>query len=174
MIDPQTLPSPSLRPNPLTAMADRQALVAFLTNALAHSERRRKRVAVVCIRISLPASASGPMETAPAQGILAEAAKRIQVSIREADFASRVEADEFVVVAQEIDGRSGAETMVRRLLQSLLEPIQLEAEAHLLDAHIGVAIFPLHGSQPQELLQVAHKAMHHAREQTESDFTILE
>ncbi|HNY31648.1 MAG TPA: GGDEF domain-containing protein [Fibrobacteria bacterium] len=158
----------------LTGLPNRRLLMDFLTKSIALSGRKRRRVAVIYLDLDGFKPINDRLGHDGGDEVLVCVAKRILSVVRESDLASRVGGDEFVVVAQEIDGRSGAETMARRILEAIQAPMTVKGIDHSLGVSIGVAIYPLHGSTAEELVHVADKAMYLVKNGSKSDFTILD
>jgi diguanylate cyclase (GGDEF)-like protein len=146
----------------------------FLTKSIALSGRKNRRVAVIYLDLDGFKPINDKLGHDAGDQVLVCVAKRILSVVRESDLASRVGGDEFVVVAQEIDGRSGAEIMAQRILQAVQEPMMIELTKQSLGVSIGVAIYPQHGQTAEELLHVADKAMYLVKNGSKSDFTILD
>jgi diguanylate cyclase (GGDEF)-like protein len=96
--------------------------------------------------------------------LLLQVGQRLQTVLRKADTVARLGGDEFAVLLPRIETRDGAMTVARKLLASLEEPFVLEGLSVDVEASIGVAIYPDHGTDPDELLQRADIAMYTARE----------
>ncbi|MBK8801482.1 MAG: GGDEF domain-containing protein [Fibrobacteres bacterium] len=158
----------------LTGLANRRLLMDFLTKSIALSGRKNRRVAVIYLDLDGFKPINDKLGHDAGDQVLVCVAKRILSVVRESDLASRVGGDEFVVVAQEIDGRSGAEIMAQRILQAVQEPMMIEQTKQSLGVSIGVAIYPQHGQTAEELLHVADKAMYLVKNGSKSDFTILD
>lgn len=158
----------------LTGLANRRLLMDFLTKSIALSGRKNRRVAVIYLDLDGFKPINDQLGHDVGDQVLVSVAKRILSVVRESDLASRVGGDEFVVVAQEIDGRSGAEIMAKRILEAIQAPMMLGEAERTLGVSIGVAIYPQHGSTAEELLHVADKAMYLVKKGSKSDFTILD
>ncbi|MBK9578410.1 MAG: GGDEF domain-containing protein [Fibrobacterota bacterium] len=158
----------------LTGLANRRLLMDFLTKSIALSGRKNRRVAVIYLDLDGFKPINDQLGHDVGDQVLVCVAKRILSVVRESDLASRVGGDEFVVVAQEIDGRSGAEIMARRILEAIQEPMMIQEKKQSLGVSIGVAIYPQHGSTAEELVHVADKAMYLVKKGSKSDFTILD
>lgn len=88
--------------------------------------------------------------------------KRMQKGMRESDTIARIGGDEFIVILIDVD-QVTAESIARKMIK-LIEPI-IEVDGHTLtaSASIGTAVYPLHGNNPELLLQHADIAMYHAK-----------
>jgi len=92
--------------------------------------------------------------------ILIEVANRIHRAIRQDDAVGRVEGDEFIIVlpGDHANAAASAET-ASRLLAEISAPMAIGNHAFSLTASIGIARFPLDGSDAESLLACAALAM---------------
>jgi diguanylate cyclase (GGDEF)-like protein len=102
--------------------------------------------------------------------VLREVAKRIQAEIRVNDFLARIGGDEFVVLLSHSHNQQDAATVSKRILESLQKPISISAGVVTVSASIGVANYPHHGSDLEELLKAADKAMYRVKKAGKNGF----
>jgi diguanylate cyclase (GGDEF)-like protein len=90
-------------------------------------------------------------------------ARRLAAAVRPGDTVVRLGGDEFALL---LPGTSaaGAEDSARRLLETVCAPIVLEGLQVDVDASIGIAVAPEHGTDLDALLQHADVAMYLAKE----------
>ncbi len=95
--------------------------------------------------------------------LLQEVSHRIQESIRENDSVARLGGDEFAVVLPDTsqDGAVNCAMRITRNLESKfnINDVRIEAKAS-----IGIAMYPDHGTETEELLQHADVAMYQAKQ----------
>jgi diguanylate cyclase (GGDEF)-like protein len=96
--------------------------------------------------------------------LLVQVGQRLQAALRQVDTVARLGGDEFAVLLPRIETREGAVTVARKLQAALEEPFPLEGLTVDVEASIGVALYPDHASDPEELLQRADIAMYTAKE----------
>jgi diguanylate cyclase len=105
--------------------------------------------------------------------LLLQVGERLRDSLREVDTVARLGGDEFAVLLPRIETGEGATTVARKLQDVLEEPFLLEDLALDVEASIGVAVYPQHGSDADELLQHADIAMYVAKE-THAGFVLFD
>jgi diguanylate cyclase (GGDEF)-like protein len=106
--------------------------------------------------------------------LLLQVGERLRGSLREVDTVARLGGDEFAVLLPRIETAEGATTVARKLQAALEEePFLLEDLALDVEASIGVAIYPRHGSDTDELLQHAEIAMYVAKD-THTGFVLFD
>lgn len=94
--------------------------------------------------------------------LLVSVTKRLCKHIRPGDTISRQGGDEFIVVLPNCQVEDAA-TVAGRLLESLIQPIQLHAKAVPVSASIGVSIYPDNAADIDGLLKHADAAMYQAK-----------
>jgi diguanylate cyclase (GGDEF)-like protein len=105
--------------------------------------------------------------------LLVQVGQRLQAALRQVDTVARLGGDEFAVLLPRIETSDGAMTVAKKLMASLEEPFPLDGLTVDVEASIGVAIYPDHGTDPEELLQRADIAMYTAK-QTHAGFVLFD
>jgi diguanylate cyclase len=95
--------------------------------------------------------------------LLQQLAARLRASVRTSDTVARLGGDEFAVLLPRVDGSDGAQAVARKLLDVLAEPFLVEGIE--LDVHgsVGMAVWPEHSRDADELLRRADVAMYAAK-----------
>lgn len=89
-------------------------------------------------------------------------ADRLVAGVRPSDALARFGGDEFTVLLQRIASSAEAESVGRRLVQRLAEPLQLDGVALSAGASIGIALGD-HTADDDALLREADAAMYRAK-----------
>ena len=105
--------------------------------------------------------------------LLVQVGQRLRATLRAVDTVARLGGDEFAVLLPRIETAEGATTVARKLQAALEEPFLLEDLALDVEASIGVAIYPQHGIDTDELLQHADIAMYVAKD-THAGFVLFD
>jgi diguanylate cyclase (GGDEF)-like protein len=95
--------------------------------------------------------------------LLIEVAERLQAVLRRGDTLARMGGDEFSVLLDGLPDRSAVGELAGRLQEALRRPFALRGVAVELEARIGAALYPEHGTTVGELLQRADVAMYDAK-----------
>ena len=96
--------------------------------------------------------------------LLQEVAERLHASIGEFDTVARLGGDEFGVLLPDLADPEEASAVAQRLLSQLREPFSIDGLTLEVDASIGIACAPEHGSDVEQLNQRADIAMYAAKE----------
>ncbi|MGK7912274.1 MAG: EAL domain-containing protein [Synechococcus sp.] len=90
--------------------------------------------------------------------------KRIKKNFRDEDIVARLGGDEFTVLVKGIQDRVVLTHIIRRLIRSLQEPIQIREKKISISLSIGVVISTQEHLSPEELMRDADFAMYQAKE----------
>lgn len=95
--------------------------------------------------------------------VLKIVAKRIISSVRSEDIVVRVGGDEFAVITCDTMAKEGAEHLAQQLIDKIGDTIHIGDKQLQLGASIGIACYPENGSEINQLIDAADKAMYHAK-----------
>jgi len=98
--------------------------------------------------------------------VLVECARRLQGLIhRSADLVVRLGGDEFTIVLEGVGAEeTQAQDLARRIVRSLQEAIEIAPGTRVsVGASVGLASFPLHAADSEELLRAADRAMYEVK-----------
>jgi diguanylate cyclase (GGDEF)-like protein len=96
--------------------------------------------------------------------LLEQVAHRLQSSLGESDTVARLGGDEFGVLLPALRRAGDANVVARQLLAGLREPFSIEGLTLEVDASVGMACHPAHGTGVETLIQRADIAMYSAKE----------
>ncbi len=105
--------------------------------------------------------------------LLIHVGERLQGALREVDTVARLGGDEFAVLLPRIATGDGAVAVANKLRAVLEESFVLEGLTLDVEASVGLALYPDHGQDPDELLQHADIAMYVAKE-THAGFVMFD
>lgn len=95
--------------------------------------------------------------------ILKEAAQRITACIRDTDMVARIGGDEFLLTLNRLLDPQTAQEIADKVIAALQRPYVIENRQHRLTASIGIAFFPEHGLNVEDLMRRADSAMYKAK-----------
>ena len=105
--------------------------------------------------------------------VLVESAMRIKGALRKTDYVARLGGEEFVVLLVDVPSRYSITTVTERLLQSLAQPIEVDAkERASVSASIGVSVYDGEDRGFSELVQEADIAMYESKKKGKNTFSI--
>lgn len=147
----------------LTGLPNRSLLYQRLTYALQMAHRNQQQAAVVYIDLDRFKEINDTLGHAIGDLLLRDVAQRLHANVRESDICSRLGGDEFVVVLTQVDNPQHIPSKCQNLLHALAQPYSLQGHLLTVFASAGVSLFPQHGSQVDELLRHADKALNQAK-----------
>ncbi|WP_233492513.1 bifunctional diguanylate cyclase/phosphodiesterase [Blastococcus sp. TF02A-30] len=147
--------------DPLTGLPNRRALSDRLRHAVALSRRRGLQVGLVHLNIDRFRAVNDALGHEAGDQLLSQVADRLRWSTRVEDTAVRLGADEFLVVAEDVEDLDGLRALAERLLSVLDEPFVVEDREITLSASVGLTL----GSDltPDDLLRQAQSALTKAK-----------
>ena len=151
------------RHDPLTGMVNRSEFERHCSEAIAVAARERMAIAVLFIDLDAFKIVNDSYSHAIGDHLLVKVAERISQQLAEGDMAGRIGGDEFTVLLHRLSLREDARPIVNRLLASLSEPFVVDEYEIFLSASIGVAGFPLDGTDASSLIANADAAMYAAK-----------
>ncbi len=151
------------RHDSLTGLINRHAFKERLDRALARCHRYGWRAALLAIDLDRFKPVNDVHGHAIGDALLHRMAARIAAITRETDAACRMGGDEFVVLVENVTEDKDVEIQAKRLLASLMRPVDLEGSAIEVAASIGIAIFPASGEDSESLMRSADRAMYEAK-----------
>lgn len=147
----------------LTGLANRSLLSDRLQSALAHARRHDTQVALLFIDLDGFKPINDRHGHDAGDAVLAAIGRRLKGVLREADTAARIGGDEFVVLAEDVNGKADAELIAAKILIALEEPVYWEGEPLVVGASIGLALYPDQATSADGLLTIADDAMYLAK-----------
>jgi diguanylate cyclase (GGDEF)-like protein/PAS domain S-box-containing protein len=147
--------------DPLTGLPNRRALADRLRHAVALSRRRGLQVGLVHLNIDRFKAVNDSLGHEAGDLLLSQVADRLRWSTRVEDTAVRLGADEFLVVAEDVEDLDGLRALADRLLSVLDEPFLVHEREITLSASVGLTL----GSDmtPDDLLRQAQSALTKAK-----------
>lgn len=146
----------------LTRLANRRLLREMTHKAIAHADRLESRVSILYLDLVRFKKVNDILGHAVGDRVLIEVAERFREHVRATDTIARVGGDEFAVLLVGPIGIEDALTAARNLKQCLDRPFLVSDERFHLDARIGIALYPDHAGNFEELLSYADRAMYRA------------
>ncbi|MBN2647692.1 MAG: EAL domain-containing protein [Thiotrichales bacterium] len=97
--------------------------------------------------------------------LLQALAQRLKHLLREGDYVARLSSDEFCLVIRNLQALDELTSLLKRLQTHLQQPFILEQQEHFLSFSIGISLAPQDGTQAEALINQAHLAREHAKQQ---------
>ena len=146
----------------LTDLPNRVLLHDRLRQGILSSQRSHKSLAVMILEISGLESIIDAHGRYAGDRVIQDVASRLRALLREGDTVARLGANQFALMLPGTNS-SGAELTGRKVLQDVSRAVLLDGRPLSIDASLGVVSVPDHGTNPDELLQKAERALHAAQ-----------
>jgi len=147
----------------LTGLPNRVLFSDRLEQALIYAQRSQSSVALLFLDLDRFKQINDTLGHGVGDQLLQMVAQRLLGCVREQDTVSRQGGDEFIVVLPGTD-MAGAESVADKMLQSVIQPYQLEGHVLRISSSIGIAMYPEHAQDAETLIKYADVAMYQAKE----------
>jgi len=147
----------------LTDLPNRALLYERMEDALKDVERSGEPAALLLVDLDRFKEVNDTLGHDSGDRLLEEVAARLQGVVRRGDTLARLGGDEFAVLLRGLPDRGMAAELAGRLQDAISRPFMLEGVAAVLDASIGIAHCPEHGTDVHTLVQRADVAMYDAK-----------
>jgi diguanylate cyclase (GGDEF)-like protein len=148
----------------LTGLPNRVLLLDRMDQALAAASRSAGEVAVLLIDLDRFKEINDTLGHSYGDELLRQVGPRLDSVLREGDTVARLGGDEFAVLLPVVEGAAEAHAVAERLRDALHRRFEVHGVALDVEASVGVALSPWHGSDTEQLLRNADVAMYVAKE----------
>ncbi len=155
------------RMDPLTGLANRKGLERAVANRLQeHAERAAnqeaaRRLALLLLDLDGFKQVNDALGHRVGDRLLVEVARRLR---ERADAeVGRLGGDEFAIVVPHLQDVADARAHAEKIMDALREPVLLDGLPIDVGGSVGVAVYPEHGTDFEELMQHADVAMYDAK-----------
>ncbi|HST18551.1 MAG TPA: GGDEF and EAL domain-containing protein [Gaiellaceae bacterium] len=156
--------------DPLTGLANRAFFHEQLQQASALRKENDAQTALLFIDLNHFKEVNDRFGHDVGDAVLARLGQRIQHTVRAGDAAARLGGDEFAVVLATVAEPAEAAKAAERLLEGIVEPIDLGPEVVSVAASIGIAL----GNEPESLLKEADAAMYRAKAARDAGYAFFD
>lgn len=147
----------------LTGLPNRSLLMQRLAYAIPHAQRNRKKLAVLFLDLDNFKDTNDANGHEAGDQMLRTIADRLQAAGRGVDTIARLGGDEFVVLIEDLTTIEPVMAIADKLKASISAPIPFDGRDLRTTSSIGIAVYPDHAGDPQELLRRADQAMYAAK-----------
>ena len=148
----------------LTDLPNRALLTDRLHQALAYAKRDSQRVALMFVDLDHFKPINDSLGHVVGDWLLKQVAVRMRECVRDSDTVARVGGDEFVVLLRTIENAADAAMVAEKIRNALNRPFDLAQQSLHISCSIGMALYPEHAMNGNELLDYADIAMYQAKQ----------
>ncbi len=149
--------------DPLTGVGNRLLAMEHLRHAIEAARRDGHRVAAIYIDLDDFKSINDDLGHTAGDTVLQEVGRRLEAVTRAADIVARIGGDEFLVVNEKVASEDEAREVAARIATTLLQPHHIGDDEHVVGVSMGLALYPDHAGDADELLTRADDAMYRSK-----------
>lgn len=105
--------------------------------------------------------------------LLKELSRRLVSRVRQTDTVARIGGDEFLIIAGGLHSADDAVLIARKVLEELKRPVLVEGFEDTVSASIGIALFPKHGDDIDQLIVQADQAMYRVKKARKNGICVV-
>ncbi len=156
----------------LTQLSNRYHLVEQLHKTIQLAQRYQYNCAVLFMDLDGFKQVNDRHGHEAGDAVLVCIAERLRGCVRETDLVARYGGDEFVIITSRIEDRSEVTLQAERILAQIQQPIPYEQTSFTIGVSIGIAIYPEHGLNEDQLLNAADNAMYTIKGRGKNNYTL--
>lgn len=156
----------------LTGVLNRFMLKDSLHQLLHKAQRYNQRLGLLYIDIDSFKAINDTYGHAMGDEVLIETVGRITRVIRKSDIFGRMGGDEFCLIMEGVSDPNDAKRLASTMIDAFSEPVRARGHELTVSISIGISIYPLHGTTPDDLLCAADKSMYQAKFSKSSSYHI--
>ncbi|MDO8813422.1 MAG: CHASE domain-containing protein [Gallionella sp.] len=158
----------------LTDLPNRSLFTDRLRQALAQTRRDKESLAVMFLDLDKFKPVNDTLGHNTGDLLLKDVATRLQACMqRGSDTVSRFGGDEFMILLSHIDEESDAVMVAEKILSALNRPFKIGTNSIDISASIGIAIYPQHGKNAEQLITSADIAMYHVKKNGRNGYRLF-
>ncbi|NHZ37115.1 bifunctional diguanylate cyclase/phosphodiesterase [Massilia rubra] len=156
--------------DPLTRLPNRSLLNDRLEQAIEAAHQAQRAIAVLLLNIDRLQRVNDSIGHDAGDLLLREMAQRLLARLHPGDTLARIGSDEFVLVLSRVDDNDDINAAAQQMLDTVAAPCQLLGHEVVVTASVGIALFPLDGVNPGDLIRNADTALSHVKNSGRNSF----
>lgn len=157
----------------LTELPNRRLFMNSLRKEV-HEAEESTKFAVMFIDIDRFKSINDSWGHENGDVILIEAARRIRKSIRDHDIVARFGGDEFTVLLHNVPDIDTLHIIAKRIHRDFQQPIEFDGHRYTPSCSMGIAVYPTHGVEADDLLKKADIGLYNVKERGRNGYAIFD
>ena len=148
----------------LTGLYNRNRLEEHMQELLLSSQRHAEGFALIFIDLDRFKNINDTLGHDAGDVMLQIVAQRLKNTVRSTDAIARIGGDEFIIIVNNINKVDKITNIVRKMLNSLLQPVMIKGNEVYITMSIGVSVYPYDGEDIETLIKNADLALYRAKE----------
>lgn len=158
----------------LTNLPARALAEDRLKVALATAKRKRSMVGVLFIDLDGFKEVNDSHGHNAGDELLQAVSSRLAACVRKNDTVARIGGDEFLIILSDMSSRETIETVAKKILRRLAEPLYLKEGIVGIGSSIGISLFPDVSESPADLIREADKAMYSIKKSGKNNYSFAD
>ena len=158
----------------LTGLLNRAAFMERMDAQLEQARHRGRMLALLFIDLDNFKRVNDSLGHLEGDKVLTTVSERLVAALRDSDLIGRFGGDEFIVLLDDLETRADIVVVLKALLDIVEVPVRADGRELSVTPSIGVAVFPDHGRQADELIQHADTAMYQAKARGRATYQFFE
>jgi diguanylate cyclase (GGDEF)-like protein len=104
---------------------------------------------------------------------LIEVSKRLKAQVRKSDTVGRIGGDEFLIILTELANPQDPAIVAKKIIDCIDQPISYNGNLLSVGCSIGIAVFPVDGTDVEMLLKKSDDAMYQVKRNGKNSFTFI-
>lgn len=160
--------------DPMTGLLNRTKFTEQLNSCVARLERYGTPFSVMFLDLDQFKSVNDSRGHLAGDKLLVQVAQRITAMVRETDLAARLGGDEFAIILPNDSDYDSVASLAGRLIEEIKRPYGVDGDHLSIGVSIGVAMAPINGTRPDQILRNADLALYRAKADGRSVFRFFE
>ncbi len=156
----------------LTGLPNRTLFADRLDQALARSAWNQRLVAVMFLDLDRFKAINDTLGHDAGDLLIQTVATRLTAAVREGDTVARQGGDEFTIVLIDMAQTDDVALVAQKILTAMVQPFNLNGHQTLVTFSIGIACYPVDGTDAQTLLKQADTALYQAKARGRNNFQL--
>lgn len=149
--------------DPLTGLPNRNAFEQRFTQVMNWSKRFQMKFGVLFLDID-KLSTVNKLGYEVGDKLLRLFPARVQGCVRQIDTLARYAGDKFVLLLPQLSKPETVAYVAQRIQDNVIQPFKIDEHELLINTYMGIAIYPIDGTDVETLVKHAHNAMLQAKE----------
>ena len=157
----------------LTGLPNRRMLRDRLEQEIKRCKRDGQQLAILFMDLDHFKEVNDTLGHDSGDQLLVEAAKRIRQCVRDSDTVARMGGDEFTVILTDISKTDQLEPLLQKILRSMDALFQIGDEQVFVSASMGITLYPMDGTEIEDLYKNADQALYVAKGEGRNRFSFF-
>jgi diguanylate cyclase (GGDEF)-like protein len=158
----------------LTKIPNRNLFIELLSQGIKLSKRNNTSTGLLFIDLDGFKKVNDDFGHDYGDKLLVQVASRLKQSARDVDVIARLGGDEFTVILTDVADSHAAAQVAERIVNNIKKPYKIEEQLIIIGSSIGVALYPQHADNLDDLIKMADEAMYQVKNSGKNNYIVAE